>query len=300
MRLGNGNKDIELLVDGEKAFSRIIERIRNATESIYINMFIWRDDRIGNLILQEIIDAADRGVEICVVKDKLGEVFEKSEENKQSLFHKELNFGLWLKAVAIDIMYPMSGKSKSRKQRANSLLQKLFNYRNVNVSNETILEDHSKYYTFDNKILIMGGMNIEDKTIYTDVEGKKYNDYMVEMVSSDYVEKFIQRLNIGTSFNVNSPVEFIFNARRNNEIIYDAKSKILQILSSAKESIDIIMAYMGDKEITEKIIEIANRDEDFSEVLEQSIRRNINDATRISDGSSIKFNHIRAILEQIV
>ena len=380
MRLGNQNKAIELLVDGEKAFSRIIKRIRNATKSIYISMFIWRDDKIGNSILQELIDAADRGVKICIVKDKLGEVFEKSEENKQSIFHKEFNFGLWFKAVAIDIMYPMRGKPRSRKQSSNPLVQKLLNYCNVDVNNEAILGDHSKYYIFDKDILIMGGMNIEDKTIYTDVEGKKYNDYMVEMVGSVYVEKFTQRLNTGIRFNEKSLVEFIFNARRNGEIIYGAKSRILRILSSAKESIDIIMAYIGDKEITEKIIESANRgvsikillpaksniqhdlnmkvlkyimkktdnkvnvylsknmvhaklirvdnqvltfgstnlnkqamkrllelnvfmknyDQDFSEVLEESIQRNITDATRIRNGSSIKFNPIRAMLEQMV
>lgn len=259
MSLKNNTENIKLLVDGEKALSRIIERIRNSANSIYINMFVWRDDQIGNTIVQELIEAAERGVKIYIVKDKLAAIFEIGEERKQSLFHKEFNFGLRVKAVVIDLMYPMHGKPRSRKQKANPLVQKLLTYRNVTVHNENILGDHSKYYIFDGKILIVGGMNIEDKTIYTDVEGKKYTDYMIEMVGSVYVEKFTQRLKDGAAFNQEALIEFIFNARRNDAIIYEAKDRILEILASAQESVDIFMAYLGDPEITEKIIEIVNR-----------------------------------------
>ena len=47
---------VELLIDGKNAFLRIIECIRRAEKSIYINMFIWRNDTIGNLIAEEVSD----------------------------------------------------------------------------------------------------------------------------------------------------------------------------------------------------------------------------------------------------
>jgi cardiolipin synthase len=252
-------RDIQLLIDGERAFARIIQRIREAKQSIHINMFIWRDDKIGNKIAQEIVDAADRGVKICIIKDKMGEIFEKAEENKQSFFHKKFSLGLWLMAVAVDIMYPMEGKGKSRKQRPNALVHKLVHHPNIHVEDRTIRRDHSKYYIFDENILIMGGMNIEDKTVYTDALGRKYNDFMVEIADPGYVIRLVRRLRGDTAFDGQSPVEFIFNTKKDNKMIFDIKPRIIEILSSARESIDIVMAYIGDKDIMEKIIECANR-----------------------------------------
>ena len=372
-------KNIELLVDGETAFPRIIERIRTATKTISINMFIWRDDKIGNQLAQELLQAADRGVKVRIVKDKLGELFEKAEETKQSFWHKDFNLGLWLKAAAVNTMYPMTGKAKSTKQRPNSLARRLLVHQNVSVKKDTIIGDHSKYYIFDDRVLILGGMNIEDKSIYADVEGKKYNDYMVELVSQSFVEKFFQRLRHGAGFDEQAPLEFIFNVRRKGEIVYEVKDKIIQLLASARESIDILMAYLGEPDITQTIIEAANRgvrinlllpgkanlqhdlnmqvakeilaktdnrvkvflsrnmihaklirvdnrtvtigsanlnkqamgkllelnvliknySDDFGQALDQSIRRNLASATRISDGGKIKFNPIRARLEQL-
>ena len=42
--------DFKLLVDGENAFNEILSCIDNAKHVIKINMFIWRDDEIGNEI----------------------------------------------------------------------------------------------------------------------------------------------------------------------------------------------------------------------------------------------------------
>lgn len=259
MGIEGTREGIELLVDGKAAFQRIIERIRNSSESIYINMFIWRDDKIGNIIAQEIIDAADRGVKVRIIKDKLGEIFEKAEENKQSFFHKRFNPNLFYIARAIDIMYPMEGKSKKSIQKPSALADRLFSHSSVSIENENIRGDHSKYFIFDGNILIMGGMNVEDKTIYTDVEGKKYNDYMIEIRGGTYIEKFKRRLYAGEPFDKESSLEFIFNIKRESKNSYDVKNQILELLSLARESIDIAMAYIGDKEVTEKIIECAKR-----------------------------------------
>ena len=259
MGTDNVEEGIELLVDGHAAFNRIIERIRSASQSIYVNMFIWRDDKIGNIIAQEIIDAADRGIKVNIVKDKLGEVFEKAEENKQSFFHKRFNPNLFLTTAAMDLIYPMDGKAKNSMQKLSFLADRLLCHSNISIEKEDIRGDHSKYYIFDEDILIMGGMNIEDKSICTDVEGKKYNDYMIEMRGRIYVDKFIRRLYKGEPFDKESSFEYIFNVRREGKDLFYAKNQILELLSSARESIDIIMAYIGDKDITEKIVECSNR-----------------------------------------
>ena len=58
------------------------------SECTFTNMFIWRDDRIGNRIAKAILTAADRGVKVYLSVDRYGVVLEKSEECKRSFFHK--------------------------------------------------------------------------------------------------------------------------------------------------------------------------------------------------------------------
>lgn len=258
MKIGDNNLDVELLVDGKEAFSSIIEAIRNAKKSVYINIFIWRDDKIGNIMAKEVLEAANRGVKVKIVKDKLGAAFEKGEENKQSLFNKEFDLKVNIKAKVIDLMYPMKGKAKSARQRENKIAKEIKNHKNISLNANTVRSDHSKYYIIDDEVLIMGGMNIEDKTIYTDAEGKKYNDYMIKIKGKEYVNKFLQLLNHGISTN-DKNLDFLFNVKRGNQVVYEAKEKLLKLMSNAKESVNIIMAYIGDKELVEKIIETANR-----------------------------------------
>ena len=69
----------ELLVDGKNAFPEIIRCIRKAHESIFINMFIWRNDTIGCTLAHELLAAADRGVKVTISKDRYGVICETCE-----------------------------------------------------------------------------------------------------------------------------------------------------------------------------------------------------------------------------
>ena len=104
----------------------------------------------------------------------------------------------------------------------------------------------------------MGGMNIEDKSIYTDAEGKEYIDFMVELNGKKYVEKFFDKINYKQKQKT-ADIEYVINAKNKTKMNFEIKDKLLELLSSAEKSVTIVMAYMGDKDITDKIIEIANR-----------------------------------------
>ena len=65
-------EDFTLLVDGNNAFPEIIRCIENARRSVYINMFIWRDDAIGNRMAQAVLTAADKGARVYI---SVNEVF---------------------------------------------------------------------------------------------------------------------------------------------------------------------------------------------------------------------------------
>ena len=94
-----------LLINGKEAFPVLINRIRNAKKEIIISMFIWRDDSIGNKIAEEILNAADRGVRITIMKDKVGSIFEREEENKKSFFHNNCDVKTYLDRKVISLLY---------------------------------------------------------------------------------------------------------------------------------------------------------------------------------------------------
>ncbi len=247
----------ELLINGDNAFARIIERIRAAKETIYINMFIWRDDQIGNEIAREILDAADRGVSIKIVKDKVGSVFEKSEEVKQSLFHKQFDFGIFLQQYVMAKCYFGYVKKLDGRQRGNQYLEKILSHDNIDIDANNKRNDHSKFYIFDNKILIMGGVNIEDKEVSFDMLQRKWADYMIEIVDENIVDRFLKKLEAKENMLKNEAFDFYFNL--NSKGIFQVKPKTLEIMENTRVSLDIEMAYFGDRDVTQKIIECANR-----------------------------------------
>ena len=255
----NNNEEIILYNGGKEAFPRIIEQIEKAEKSIVITMFVWREDKIGNQIAEKLLEAANRGVNIHIIKDKLGMVFELAEENKKSLFHNDFYLILMIKAKFMDKFYPMEGKSKYHKQTKSPIYQQLIHNENIKTDKDNVRNDHSKYYIFDESTLITGGMNIEDKSIYTDVEGKEYIDFMVELNSKNYVEKFYDKINYVNWQNQEAGIEFIVNLKNNIKSNFEIKDKILELLSSAQKSVTLLMAYIGEKEVTDKIIEIANK-----------------------------------------
>lgn len=246
----------ELLINGDKAFDRILQRIRESKKSIRINMFIWRDDRIGNAVAQELLGAADRGVKIEIVKDTVGSIFEKGEECRQSMLHKEFNLMVAIKAYVLLLGYFRHVWRLDSKQKASAVAEKMLFHPNIAIKC-AVRNDHSKFYIFDDETLIMGGINIEDKELYLDFKQKKWCDYMIEIIDKGIVSDFVAKYNNPTQKMSNSDVDFYFNINAKN--IYQVKNKLFELMDRAKKSIDIEMAYFGDPEVTRKIIECANR-----------------------------------------
>ncbi|MBO5653417.1 MAG: hypothetical protein J6S44_04300, partial [Clostridia bacterium] len=82
-------ENMTLLVDGKRAFPVILSAIAEAKETLLINMFIWRDDAIGNKMAEAVLSAAERGVKVRLSLDRYGLVLEKAEEAGRSFFHKK-------------------------------------------------------------------------------------------------------------------------------------------------------------------------------------------------------------------
>ena len=242
MELDRRYDDFTLLVDGKEAFPEILRCIAEAKKSIYINMFIWRDDEIGNAVAQAVLDAAERGVQVEISADRYGVVLEKSEECKKSFFHKHQTLAEKIKTAALELLYPMEGAPRQAKDEETALYRAIMTHPNIRVSCDEFKADHSKFYIIDGEILILGGINIEDKENGADMQGRVYQDYMAVLKGAQYVDAFRAKTaqfaeeNCGYSFGINCK-----KPRR----YFEMEQRYLDLIDEAEEELVITMAYFS-------------------------------------------------------
>ncbi len=249
--------ELRLLVDGREAFPEILRRIREAERSVYINMFIWRDDEIGSRLAEELLRAAERGVKVRVVKDRYGVLCEYSEEGQRSFFHPRMTAAERVKAWSLELLYNPDLFLRERPGGENALRRRLLEHPNVSVSAGELRFDHSKFYVFDDETLLLGGINVEDKENGADRAGRLYRDYMAEVRGREAVRRFWERYTGAVpaaaddlfAFNVKRP------ARR-----FEVKGRYLRLIGGAEKELTILMAYFApDAEIVGAIKNAAAR-----------------------------------------
>lgn len=247
--------DYVLLRNGKNAFPEIIQCIRNARESILIVMFIWRGDHIGHVLAKEVLDAADRGVKIEIIKDRYGVLFELSEEDQTAMLHDKISIIENFKILGMEMFYHPSQFNRHHIHK-DTLFQKMKAHPNITILNNKTLYDHSKIYIFDNKIMIFGGINIEDKENGKDKENRYYKDLMVKTDDERLIRQY---LDVTGGFDKELPA-VVYN-RYSPQKHFDIKEMYLQMLMQAKEKIFIMMPYLSPvKEITDELIKALDRD----------------------------------------
>lgn len=235
----------KLLVDGENAFPEIIACMRNARKSILINMFIWRDDAIGNRLAEEVLAAAERGVSVTISKDTYGTVCEHAEEAGTSFFHKRMSFADKIKVAALKIMYHPAIVSGA-KDCESELYRKIMSHPLIIVEADTFKADHSKFYIFDNETLILGGINIEDKENGADMSGRVYQDYMIRLDGAEYVELFKETREHGLADEPDVPLFFGINRKfAGGTRIFDLEQMYLSMINACQKELTVVMAYFS-------------------------------------------------------
>ena len=235
---GNGFA-ITLLETGRNAFPKIIRQIRSARQEIILHMFIWREDRIGLEIAEELLKAADRGVSIVIEKDRYGLLLEYGEESQRSFCHSpDLWERIQIKALCLFCNRDLY-RNRLQTDRCD-LYRRLKEHPNVIMTDNRKTEDHSKYFIFDRQIMILGGINIEDKEYFCDAKGRVYFDYMVRISESEIISRFLekrespQKKNDLFLVNMKEPV-------RNFEL----KKSFLELIDEAECELFIVMAYFA-------------------------------------------------------
>jgi len=156
---------LDLLVGWAEAFEEIWDQIDAASESIHITMFIWRNDKTGRMLARKLLNAADRWVKISLEKDRLWNIFEKSEQSEKTLFHPgRPTIWEWFKTAFVDTAYSNVNESTGYdlKQDASDIFISLSTHQNVSLKTD-VRNDHSKYRIFDGNTLITWWINVWDE-----------------------------------------------------------------------------------------------------------------------------------------
>lgn len=239
----NAIEKSKLLVDGAIAFEEILDCINTAHSTIDINMFIWREDAIGIELANAILSAADRGVSVTVSIDRVGMILERCEERGRSFFHRNPDALERFKIALLRVLYPDNCVKSQKHSDCEGLLDKLLSHPNITIERDRKKNDHSKYYIFDDQILIFGGINVEEKERGRDCLGRLYQDYMLKLEGREYVEAFFHKLH--QNRDTADGYRFRMNNKTLPEPVFDMKDSFLSIINNAKRELVIVMAYFA-------------------------------------------------------
>jgi len=211
--------EIELLVDGKEAFNEIFAAIDSAESSVYIQTYIWKDDTTGQEVVAKLKAAADRGVQVTVSKDMLGTFFELGDMIKGK--PSPVFTGTGLK-----------------------------DYKNIHIVTDLLADtDHSKYYIFDERNVIFGGMNIADEY------HMQWHDFMVLLRGKVWTEAFTKKVLKHSRWPVSSPLVLTVNNSKEIEI----RTATIEIIANATQRVVIEHAYFSDDRVIEAVKKAAAR-----------------------------------------
>ena len=233
----------KLLVDGVVAFEEILNCINAARSSILINMFIWREDAIGIRLANAVLSAAGRGVRVTISVDRVGMILERCEEQGRSFFHRNPDVIERFKIAFLKRFYPENFGIAKKQSDCPGLLERILSHPNIVVERERKKNDHSKYYVIDDSILILGGINVEDKECGADCSGRIYQDYMLKLEGRDHVQAFFGKLR--NNCDTADGYYFRMNNKTLSEPKFEMKDSFLSIINNAKCELVIVMAYFA-------------------------------------------------------
>ncbi len=223
-------------------YRRVIQRLDEAERNVEIHMFVWRNDAIGNEIGAAVLRAAERGVKIRIKKDRGAIMYERLEMNRKSFLPSGIPLGTRLKHAVIGMTFPDTFVRDDYGPEAGARLAK-----HPNVTLEWVDHTHTKYYLFDERIMVTGSVNIEDRH-------RGYHDYMVEIVGEESIRRFRERDAGLEAFAQERDFDFLLNHRGEHPPRFEIKKRILRSIAESQHAIYVEMAYLGDPDISLRLL----------------------------------------------
>jgi len=129
----NRGNEVELLPDGMSSFAEREKLIRNATQSVFLQTFIFNDDATGWHTAKMLAEKAQQGVKCCVIYDGVG-----SNRADNKIFDFMRAAGVEVREYADPYKAPLKLNTRW----------------------------HEKFLIVDGQVGIAGGMNIADEYAY--------------------------------------------------------------------------------------------------------------------------------------
>jgi cardiolipin synthase len=247
---------LRVLGSGVRSFAGILERIAAAQRSIEVRAFLWRDDDTGNALGQALLDAADRGVQVLVHKDRIAAVYEYAGGNKQSFFHKRVDP---VRGVQAWFLGAVNRNPGSFRQRPNALSEAILRHPNIRVEHERKRFDHAKLFIIDDRVLTLGSMNIGDN------HHRDWVDVMVEVEGEEHIARLRERIAGLDEFDPSRGIDFLVHSRDlHRQGTCPMLSHRLALLDAARESLTVEMAYLGDRRYTAALARAVQRGVDLT------------------------------------
>lgn len=146
------HNELQLYFDGIDAYNVLLSEIQNASESIYISTYILQNDAATKVILDALTQKASQGIDVKVLIDSVG------------------SYELYFNQRPLQALRNAGGKAVFFMPILKHPLKNYINLRN-----------HRKIYMFDNRVVLTGGMNLEERYLGPKPMKKRWVDMMFRL-----------------------------------------------------------------------------------------------------------------------
>lgn len=156
----------EVYIDSDQFFSNLLQTIASAQQSVYIETYIFDQDKLGFAVLDALAAAAAKGLKVQLLLDGVGSshwTFSEAETYRQ-------------KGIDLQFFHPLAWQKHPTKILLSLTLQKIImGFSKMNHRN------HRKIAIIDQKILFICSMNISDRHLKSINGDKAWRDTGVRL-----------------------------------------------------------------------------------------------------------------------
>src|SRR3989338_1376021 len=243
----NAHKNV-ILKSGSTFFDDLLYEFEQAKEYIHIRSFLWRNDTVGRRVARSLLQAANRGVEVYIVKDRIGAFFEYAEANRQNFFHDSPLACPYFSTHSTRTMYWQAKAmawlygNSPRAQRHNALAGTMRAHPRIHIIDAFKLYDHSKVIAIDDTIAYVGGIGFADE--YTKSGDFPWLDFMFKTGDPD-VARTITRSLSGTGQHYGESLKWITSTTCEFEGD-NLHNNLLTFINRTRNNVTVIMPFFGE------------------------------------------------------
>jgi len=276
------HNELQLYFEGVEAYTILMNEIENARESIYISTYILQNDTTSEPILKALTQKALEGLDVRILIDSVG------------------SFELYFNQRPLQALRNAGGNAVFFMPILKHPLKNYINLRN-----------HRKIYMFDERIVLTGGMNLEEQYLGPKPMKKRWVDMMFRLEGDavvTYLEIFYADYEYTTgqkSSVIKREVNGIGNSRvqvvpsgpdMSGDALYEA---LLNAIYSARQRVWIVTPYfVPDETILRALIIAKHKGVDVRLITPQVTNHWIADIGRSSYMREAEENGIGVMLYQ--